>query len=138
VTPEAVFAEIQGLGLHLSRRGDKLRLEPRAAVTREVVERVRALKNELLALVDTNDVSWRLAAMLPQIPDVGPVRGLLTAREGAWPADGSHCVSCGDLLPARCALGPFGIPLRCAHCQEAARLAIESRRRRRRSIAREP
>jgi hypothetical protein len=137
VTPEAVFAEIQGRGLHLSRQGDKLRLEPRGAVTREIVERVRALKSELLALVDAHDVSWRLAAMLPQIPDVGPVR-CLAAREGAWPADGLHCVSCGDLLATRRVRGPFGIPLRCSYCQEAARLAIESRRPRRRSISREP
>lgn len=62
------------------------------------------------------DIDWRIRAMLPQIPAVGPLP-FLTAREAAEARDGC-CLSCGDLLDQADAY-------RCGPCSRAAYLAIE-------------
>lgn len=122
-------------GVEITRVGDRLRVRPATALTPDLRERLQAEKAELLRIVPEaptpEAVVWRLDAMLAQVPPVGPIRGLLTARDGAWPADGAHCVSCGDRL-AIGAVGHHlcGVPMRCEPCRLAAASAIEMRRRR--------
>jgi hypothetical protein len=68
--------------------------------------------------------------MVAQVPPIGPIKGMLVARDGAWAADGQHCVSCGDRLrPSRTQIGPFDYTLRCPPCHQAAWIAIDLGRR---------
>src|SRR5262249_55399473 len=126
---------------------DRLRYRPRAAVPAHLhnalVEHAAEVQHLLLARegrsqsvarparTTCDDLHWRVEAMLLQVPRIGPIRGLLTSREGGWPADGHHCVSCGDALPANeISSGPLGSTVRCDFCHEAAWLAIERGRQR--------
>lgn len=65
---------------------------------------------------DDPEISWRVGAMLPQIPDRGPIP-FLVAREAVEPQEGC-CLSCGDLLKP-------GDAYRCAACGRAANLALD-------------
>jgi hypothetical protein len=62
------------------------------------------------------DIEWRVQAMLPQIPDNGPVPFLI-AREAVEPLAGC-CLSCGE---------PLGSDdrYRCMPCGRAANIALE-------------
>jgi hypothetical protein len=68
----------------------------------------------------TDDVEWRLAAMLAQIRPSAPIP-LLVVRPGesAWPSQRGRCLSCGD---------PLALGSRCPACVEAAALAIRRAR----------
>jgi hypothetical protein len=122
-------------GVEISRVGDRLRVRPAAAISPALRECLLAAKGELLRLVPEaatqEAVAWRLHAMLAQIPESGPIVGILTARDGAWPADGEHCISCGDSVPAVApGRGAFGARMRCDACSEAAAQAVAARRQR--------
>jgi hypothetical protein len=66
--------------------------------------------------IDDPEISWRVEAMLPQIPNKGPIP-FLVAREAIEPQAGC-CLSCGDPLK-------FGDAYRCAACGRAANLALD-------------
>ena len=125
-TALSLIEAVTSHGATLTRLQDgRLWLSPSDVVPPALVERLREHREELLALVpiaddiDTSEISWRVAAMLPHVPPHGAICGLLTAREGAWPADGQHCVSCGDyFLPDVAARsGPLGFTIRCELCR---------------------
>jgi hypothetical protein len=62
------------------------------------------------------DIEWRVQAMLPQIPDNGPLPFLI-AREALEPQAGC-CLSCGESLG-------LGDRYRCMPCGRATNLALE-------------
>lgn len=120
-------------GVEITRVGDRLRVRPADAITPGLRDCLLAAKRELLRIVPEaatqEAVAWRVHEMLAQVPDCGPIVGILTVREGAWPADGEHCISCGDpvsaVAPDRWA---FGTRVRCDACCEAAAQAVAARR----------
>jgi putative heme iron utilization protein len=122
-------------GVEISRVGDRLRVRPAAAISPALRECLLAAKGELLRMVPEaatqEAVAWRVDAMLAQVPESGPIVGILTARDGAWPDDGEHCISCGDSVPAvALGRGAFGARMRCDACCEAAGQAVAARRQR--------
>ncbi len=54
-TAAALLAELTRQGIELQARGNRLRYRPRAALTPELVEQVRARKSELLSLLAPED-----------------------------------------------------------------------------------
>ena len=62
------------------------------------------------------EINWRVEAILPQIPDTGPIP-FLVARECVEPEAGC-CQSCGESLRE-------GDAFRCAACSRAVNLALE-------------
>jgi len=65
--------------------------------------------------IDEPEISWRVEAMLSQIPDKGAIP-FLVAREAVEPQAGC-CLSCGEPLNQ-------GNAYRCAACGRAANLAL--------------
>lgn len=121
-------------GIEIVRGRERLRVRPASVVSPALFKRLAAARDGLLRVVPEVDetpeaIAWRVEAMLAQVPMRGPIIGILTAREGAWPADGGHWVSCGDPLPPDGPRGgPFGVPVRCEPCYAAVRTAIGRRR----------
>jgi hypothetical protein len=129
MTAALVLSELRAHGATAYRHGDRVRIVPAAALSPDLLERVRAHKAVLLAALPEAppdvpalpaseaidpEVSWRLAVMLPQVPPVGSVP-LLVARDGAWPTE-EHCSTCGDALEEGS---------RCAPCATAAAIALK-------------
>lgn len=136
MTAAAILSELTRRGARVERHGDRLRIVPASAVTPELLAAVRDHKQELLPLVPEHEpspgrtdlpaeIAWRVEVMRPQVPEAGPIRGLLVCRDGAWPADGAHCVSCGDRTEDGTPSSAFGVAVRCADCRSAAPVAIE-------------
>ena len=118
-----LLIEARQSGLSVYRLGARLRWRAdRQPVPEGLIARLRERKAELRLIVP-DELAWRVEAMLPQVPALGPV-SLLMARDGAWPDDGRHCCSCGDRLPPGASSA-----LRCAPCGDAARQAIAQGRR---------
>ncbi|MEW6269276.1 MAG: hypothetical protein AB1689_08280 [Thermodesulfobacteriota bacterium] len=82
MTASAVLAELRARGVRAYRRGDKVRLEPLEALTPELIERARAVRDELLAIVSDSLPE----ATVPTVAD----RLLEPGR----------CPDCGDRLPS--------------------------------------
>jgi hypothetical protein len=53
MTTTQLLAELALLGVQLEARGDRLRYSPRSAVTPDLVDRIKARKLELLAILDS-------------------------------------------------------------------------------------
>lgn len=129
---EALLDRLEVRGITAVRRDGEIYLSPRAAVTATILAEVRRHKAALLPLVPLceaeaeireREIAWRVEAMLPAVPQVGPIKGLLAARAGDWHAD--RCSSCGEARPltSGSVLGPSSG--RCELCIAAARRAIE-------------
>jgi hypothetical protein len=122
-------------GLEISRVGERLRIRPASAMSPALRDSLLAAKGELLTIVPEaatrEAVAWRVQAMLAQVPESGPIPGILVARDGEWPADGAHCISCGDpVFDVAVATGAFGARMRCDACCKAAAEAVATRRQR--------
>jgi hypothetical protein len=114
-----LIEELRSRGVLLEAAGDRIRVDaPKGALTPELRLVLTDRKLEIIALLKSGDteIAWRTAAMLPQIPEKGPLPFLL-AREAVEPQAGC-CLSCGDPLNQDDAY-------RCAPCSRAANLAIE-------------
>lgn len=123
---DRLLVEAREGGLSVYRLGARLRWRAdRQPVPEALIVRLRERKAELRTIVP-DELTWRVQAMLPQVPSVGPIK-ILIARDGAWPDDGGHCPSCGDLVDPS-ARTAFGGALRCVPCGEAARKAIRQGR----------
>jgi hypothetical protein len=112
-----LLEEARATGLEVKTEGDRLIVRgPRSAegLARILLER----KAELIVILKMRDaeVTWRVQAMLPQIPENGPVPFLI-AREAVEPQAGC-CLSCGELLAG-------DDRYRCTPCGRAANLALE-------------
>jgi hypothetical protein len=110
-----VLAEARSIGFAIRAEADRLIIRgPRRheAVARKLL----AQKPHVLALLAEEDaeLTWRVAAMHPQVRASGPIP-VLVARQVA-PASG-RCLSCGDPLPNEQAV-------RCAFCVRAAQLVL--------------
>ncbi len=106
-------ARAAGLGVRLVDG----RLIVRGPRSREALaERLLARKGEVLAALAVEDaaVSWRAAAMRPQVPGRGPIPFLVAQEVAPSPR---RCGSCGDPLPK-------GRWLRCGPCVQAAWLVL--------------
>jgi hypothetical protein len=114
-----LLAELSSLGVALEVSGDRLRVKgPKGAITHELHEALTNSKQQLITLINSGkaEAAWRVTAMLPQVPENGPLP-FLVAREAVEPQEGC-CLSCGDSLNQDDAY-------RCAACSRAANLAIE-------------
>jgi hypothetical protein len=120
---ELLLASLRGAGARVYAEGSTLWVEPAEVLDDDLRAAIRANKPALLRLLLPENVRWRFDAMLDQVKSVGPIRGLLAAREGAWPAEPGRCVSCGDPFVVR-ESSPFGSSLRCEACTEAAHAAV--------------
>ncbi len=122
-----LLTELSMLGVVLEAKGERLKVDaPKGAVTVELREALMAHKAEVLVLLRSfeYEISWRVQAMLPQIPDIGLIP-FLFMRELAKPHT-NCCLSCGE--PLRDAL------YRCLLCDRAANLALELSMRRTKAI----
>ncbi len=119
MTAVELLTELRERGIFIETSGNRLRIDaPRGAVTPELREALVEHKSQVIALIaitDT-DIAWRVKAMLPQIPDVGPIP-FLVAREAVEPQK-ECCLSCGDPLN-------FGDAYQCTPCSRAANQALE-------------
>lgn len=114
-----LIEELRSRGVLIEDAGDRIRVDaPRGTLTPQLCLVLADRKPEILALLRTGDaeIAWRTAAMLPQIPNTGPLPFLI-ACEAVEPQAG-YCLSCGNLLNQ-------GNANRCAACRRAANLAIE-------------
>lgn len=118
MTASELLTALRDKGIRLEARGNKLRYYPASAVEPELREVLAAHKTEVLALLKASDeeIAWRIKAMLPQIPDTGPIP-LLIARAGIETRRG-QCVSCGNLLQPSDGFV-------CTLCGRAKNLALE-------------
>lgn len=99
MTVMEILNELHSRGVTVEAAGDRLRVDaPKGAVTPELREALAERKTEVLALITVTekDVAWRVAAMLEQIPDIGPFP-FLVARNG-FACGPNCCHSCGDSL----------------------------------------
>lgn len=124
-----ILGALRARGIEVRASHGAIQYRPRR-LPRDLESVLQAHRNEVHALLmdaKQAEVRWRVEAMLPQVRPYGrPILGLLTARDGAWPADGQHCVSCGDRLGADAARSwLLGFSVRCEFCRDAALLAIE-------------
>ena len=114
-----LLIELRARGVVIEAAGDRLKVDaPKGVVTPELREALAEHKIEVLALITVTEkeIAWRVAAMLPQIPDHGPIP-FLVAREAVEPQAGC-CLSCGEVLAA-------DDRYRCTPCGRAANLALE-------------
>lgn len=119
MTAIELLAQLRGRGVIIEAKGERLRVEaPKGAMTPELREALTAHKLEVLALttIAEDEIAWRVAAMLPQIPNSGPVPFLI-ARQVAN-AEPGGCHSCGEPLMT-------DNSYRCGPCSRAVNLALE-------------
>src|ERR1051325_5948136 len=118
MTASDLIRTLEERGVRLEAQDDRLRYYPASAVSPELRESLIEHKAEVIALLKTGDeeIAWRVAAMLGQIPDKGPIP-FLVAREAVQPQAGC-CLSCGEVLAA-------DDRYRCTPCGRAANLALE-------------
>lgn len=98
-------------------RGDELTELTKPDLSAELEGSVSFVSDQPLEYRGSDeDIEWRVQAMLPQVPDSGPVPFLI-AREAVEPQAGC-CLSCGE---------PLGLDdrYRCTPCGRAANLALE-------------
>ena len=109
-----ILRELRDCGVQVTLVGEKLRLDaPRGVLTAELRGRVAERKDELRRLLgaqhsqsepghatgcDHPEVAWRVDAMRPHVPKVGPIPSLM-ARPMAEPISPDQCLSCGEPLP---------------------------------------
>lgn len=94
-----LLLELRSRGVLIEPAGDRLKVDaPKGAITQELREALAACKSEVLAIlaVDDREIAWRVDAMLPQIPDKGPIP-FLVARDCLNPGP-NCCPSCGEPL----------------------------------------
>ena len=94
-----LIEELRSRGVVVEAAGDRLRVDaPKGAVTPELREALAEHKTEVMALITITEeeIAWRVAAMLEQIPASGPFP-FLVARKDVVTSPNS-CHSCGDLL----------------------------------------
>jgi len=58
MTATRLMADLVRLGIRLEAHGDRLRYSPRSAVTPELAERLKAHKDDLLAILRDGDVAY--------------------------------------------------------------------------------
>ena len=123
-----LIIELEARGAQIEATGDRLRVDaPKGAITLELREALAACKAEVLAILNIPDdeIAWRIKAMLPQIPDVGPIPFLVAKPMEA--IEPNCCHSCGD-----CLNGINGYV--CGPCSQAKHQAIEIAFSKRRTI----
>ena len=99
MTAAELITELEARGVLIEVTGDRLRVDaPKGAITPELRAALTARKAEVLAILNTPDdeIKWRVEAMLPQIPNAGPIP-FLAAKPGEAIAP-NCCHSCGDFL----------------------------------------
>jgi hypothetical protein len=114
-----LLIELRSRGVLIEPAGDRLKVDaPKGVITQELREALAACKSEVLAIlaVDDHEIAWRVDAMLPQIPDKGPIP-FLVARVDSQSQAG-YCLSCGELLNGNDLY-------RCTLCSRAANKALE-------------
>lgn len=133
---QAILSEVRARGIEVFRVGDRLRVRPASGLPPDLADRMRADRAAILAILEREDhpapglppeIRWRLEAMMPQVPHLGPIH-ILRARTGDWRLDEGRCLSCGEPCHGSQA-GPWGRAMRCEHCRQAALLAIADVRR---------
>jgi hypothetical protein len=98
-------------------KGDELTELTKPNVSAESESSVSFVSDQPLEYRGINeDIAWRIKAMLPQIPDNGPVPFLVA--KGAVEPKAGCCLSCGEVLAA-------DDRYRCTPCGRAANLALE-------------
>jgi TubC N-terminal docking domain len=118
-----LLLELDRLGVRLQADGDKLRFNPRSAVTPDMLARLKVHKAELLALLRNG------AAVIVRVPDV-PLEWIEPDDDVCVP----HCPTCGSSELWETLAGTW----RCQHCDAAAlarsrKLAERAARLRKRS-----
>ena len=111
--------ELQARGVMLGVKDNRLVIDaPKGIVTPELLAQLSEDKAELLHLLtqDTSDIDWRVAAILPQIPDSGPIP-FLVVRKSAVPGP-RDCHSCGEPLSSNDGYV-------CGPCSRAVHKALE-------------
>jgi hypothetical protein len=119
MTASELLIELRSRGAIIEANGDRLRIDaPKGTVTTELRDALSQQKSEIILLLTSSDleVDWRVKAMLPHVPDVGPIPFLI-AREISESQD-KHCLSCGEPLD-------YSDAFRCTFCSRAANLALE-------------
>jgi TubC N-terminal docking domain len=114
-----LIIELEARGVMIESAGDRLRVDaPKGVITPELREALAACKAEVLAILNTpeDEIEWRVAAMLPQIPHVGPIPFLVAKTTEAVGANCCH--SCGDCLNATAGYV-------CGPCSQAKHRALE-------------
>ena len=94
-----LLIELRSRGVLIEPAGDRLKVDaPKGAITTELRDALAACKSEVLAIliVDDVEINWRVKAMLPQIPDKGPIPFLVARSEIHTGLNCCH--SCGDSL----------------------------------------
>jgi hypothetical protein len=96
----AVLAELRARGVRAYPRGDKLRLEPLEALTPELIERARAVRDELLRLLseqpDPNPDLWVVSSA-----SGGDMRVVTTTHPSEWPPLLYRCGALIEVLDER-------------------------------------
>jgi TubC N-terminal docking domain len=64
MTASLIFSELQNKGIVVSLRGDKLRLEPKEALTPELLAKVKEHKATLIAHLSIPRLPWQLERLL--------------------------------------------------------------------------
>jgi hypothetical protein len=94
-----LIEELRSRGVVVEASGDRLRVDaPKGVVTEELREALAEHKTEVMALITITEeeIAWRVAAMLPQIPDSGPFPFLVARKD--FDCVPNSCHSCGDPL----------------------------------------
>jgi hypothetical protein len=124
-----LIIELETRGVLIEAAGGRLRVDaPKGVITPELREALAACKAEVLAILNTpeDEIEWRVEAMLPQIPDIGPIPFLVARPTEAIGANCCH--SCGDSLN-----GTAGYV--CGPCGQAKHRALEIAFSKRRNVA---
>ena len=113
-----LLVQLRSRGVLIEAAGDRLKVDaPKGAVTPELREALAEHKLEVLAFVTIaeDEIAWRVAAMLPQVPSEGPIP-FLVAKQGCK-SEAGRCLSCGSSLRE-------GDAYRCAICSRAVKEAL--------------
>jgi hypothetical protein len=119
MTAVELLSELRGRGAIIEANGDHLRIEaPKVTVTPELREALLEHKAQVLALISIteDEIAWRVTAMLPQIPMVGPIPFLVARKDIETGLNCCH--SCGDFLND-------GLGYICGPCSRAKHRALE-------------
>jgi hypothetical protein len=117
VTPSDLLSELERRNIRIEAVGERIRFGPSRRVTARLRAALAQHKGQLLLLLASPDpdVSWRVAAMRPQVPLRGPIPFLVARWSDLAPG---ACLSCGDPLVE-------GRRVRCGPCVAAAEHVLQ-------------
>ena len=93
---EMIVEALRRAGASIEFEDGSLWVEPADVLDDDLRAAIRRYKAAIVRVLLPREVRWRLDAMMLQVPVAGPIKGMLMARDAAWPDEAWRCASCGD------------------------------------------